>query len=184
LAGDVATAALALDAGANPSLYDSETVNGPLSLAITRNDLAMVELLLDAGAQVEWPEFGYTELEIAGTFAGADVVQALLATGADPNGVDPGLGFPLSSAAYSNNVAAIEVLLAAGADPNLYNPDELRSAPPLFAAAYGGSREAALMLIDAGADYTARTPEGYAPSDWAASQSHRELAELLRSLGA
>ena len=183
LEGDTEWAALALAAGADPSLYDPETVNGPLSLAITRDDLAMVELLLDAGAQVEWPEFGYTELEIAGTFAGADVVQALLATGADPNGVGVGIGGPLVSASYSDNVAALEVLLAAGADPNLFSEDAPRPTPPLFAAAYGGSHESALMLIDAGADVSLRSPDGYAPSDWADSQGHRELAELLRSLG-
>ena len=113
----------------------------------------------------------------------AAVTEALIAAGADPNGVGRGIGGPLVSAGYANNVAALEALLAAGADPNLFSEEAARAVPPLFAAAYGGSQEAALMLIDAGADTTMRSPDGFAPSDWADTQGHRELAELLRSLG-
>ena len=182
-ASDEALAALALEAGADPSEYDSETNNAPLSLAITRDDADMVRLLLDFGATIEWPEFDYSELQLAGTFAGTDVTQALLNAGASPDGVGASVGLPVFLAAYEGNLDALEVLLAAGADPNLFSEDAPRPAPPIFGAAYGGSTDAALMLIDAGADVTVRSPEGHGPADWADSQGHRELADLLRSLG-
>jgi ankyrin repeat protein len=183
LAGDTELAALALDAGADPSAYDPETTNGPLSLAITRDDTAMVRLLVDAGAIIEWPEFDYSELQTAGTFAGAEVTQILLEAGARPDGVGASVGLPVFLAAYEGNLAALAALLEAGADPNLFSEDAPRPAPPIFGAAYGGSTDAVLMLIDAGADVTVRSPEGYGPADWADSQGHRELAELLRSFG-
>jgi ankyrin repeat protein len=183
LVGDAAVAALALDAGADPSEYDPESGNGPLSLAITRDDKAMVLLLVEAGATIEWPEFDYSELQIAGTFAGAEVTQTLLDAGANPDGIGARVGLPVFLAAYEGNLEALEVLLAAGADPNLFSEDAPRPAPPIFGAAYGGSTDAALMLIDAGADVTVRSPEGHGPADWADSQGHRELADLLRSLG-
>jgi len=181
--GDAAVAELALAAGADPSLYDRATDNSALSLAITRDDLAMVELLLAAGGKVEWPEYEYSELEIAGTFASADVVRALLATGADPNGVGTRKGLPLIRAAVENNAGAMGALLEAGADPNAVEDAE-GAAPPLFWAAYGGSQGAALVLVDAGTDVAIRDRDGFAPSDWADSQGHRELATLLREWGA
>lgn len=184
LAGDVATAQLALEAGADPNLLDAETRNDPLSLAVTRDDVAMVELLLDHDAMFEWPEVGFSHLQVAAEFGGADVAAALLAAGADPNGVGAGIGGPLAIAAYAGNVDVVAELLAAGANPNQFVTDGRGAYPPLFSAAYGGSDDAAVLLLQAGADVSVRSPEGHAPSDWADSQGHDDLADFLRSVGA
>lgn len=184
VSSDTALAALALEAGADPSLYDESTNNSPMSLAITRDDLDMVQLLIDNGAVVEYPEFGYSELFTAASFAGADVAQALLNAGADPNGVGEFLGSPLAQATYEGNLPVVLVLIDAGADPNLVVDNGQRTITALFGAAYSGDVDIVNVLFQAGADPSIRSSDGSSPSEWADLAGHRELAEYLRTAGA
>lgn len=184
LSGDVALAALVIEAGGEPSLYNDENDNSPLSLAITRDDLAMVQLFLDSGATFEWPEFLYSELQTAASFAGADVTQALLDAGANPDGVEGNIGAPLAFAAYAGNTEVVGVLLDAGANPNVVLDDGRQTLTPLYGAAYAGDLESVQMLLLAGADPSFRSNRGFSPSEWADYNGHRDVAEYLRLAGA
>lgn len=183
VAGNLELATLAIDAGADPSEYDA-TDNSPFRIAIVRNDYEMVAMMVDRGATIDWPEYSYTELAAAAQYGSAEITQLLVDAGGTANGLGDGLGGPLINAAYANNVDALEVLLNAGADPNASGTVGGTFAPPLFAAAYAGSLEAAEMLLMWGADSSMRDENGYAPSDWATSQRHHEVAEYLRLSGA
>ena len=93
-------------------------------------------------------------------FAGrADMIEALLDAGADPNVVagTPGRHTPLVRALqphlsipkHAGHETAIGMLLARGADPDL--PAGPHGMPPLLYAAKGGFERFAGMLLDAGA---------------------------------
>lgn len=181
---DVTLAALAIEAGADPSLYDEEAGTGPLRMAIFRDDLPMVQLLVDAGAVVEWDEHHYSELEAAAEAAGADVMLALLATGADPNGVgESGLGAPLAFAAYNDNAPAVVALLEAGADPNIVFLVNGQTRTALFSAAYRGSLDSAIELVEEGADPGFVASDGYTAADWAEYAGHDDVTTFLRGVG-
>ncbi|GIG54947.1 ankyrin repeat domain-containing protein [Demequina activiva] len=182
-AGDAGLVALALDAGADPdAAVGDEFDNTAFSLAITRDDPAMVRALLAAGATIENPQTGFTELIVAARHAGGEVAAALVAAGADPNGLPPLEGWPLAESAYEGNVAVMTVLLEAGADPNAeVEGEDGFSYTPLFSAAYGGSREAADLLLRWGADPAWVDQAGDSAGDVAAGQGHRELGECLDS---
>ena len=158
--------------------------DSPLADAAERQHRAAALALVDEGVDVNSVQVdGMTALHWAVYHEDAELAKRLVAAGADVNAENRYGVRPLSIACQNGNSQIVELLLAAGADPNLFSEEAARAVPPLFAAAYGGSQEAALMLIDAGADTTMRSPDGFAPSDWADTQGHRELAELLRSLG-
>lgn len=184
LASDTALAALAIEAGADPNLFNEESQNSPLSLAITRDDLDMVQLLLDAGAEFEWPELNYSALQMVAPFAGADVTQALLNAGAHPDGVGEQLGIPLASAAFEGNYEVVAVLLNAGANPNVVLDNGQRTFTPLYSAAYSGDLESVRLLIQAGADPSFRSNDGYSAAEWADYNGYPEVAEFLRLAGA
>ena len=88
-------------------------------------------ILLDAGADpnVAIPDWGGTALIIASTMGQADIVEALLDKGADPNYRDDNSFTALHAAVRDSDygedreqraraVATVKVLLAHGADPN------------------------------------------------------------------
>lgn len=182
--GDVTLAGLALEAGADPSLYDEAVGTGPLRMAIFRDDLAMVHLLVDAGAVVEWEEYNYSELEPAAESAGEDVMLALLATGASPDGVgELGQGIPLALAAYNDNMPALRALLEAGANPNAEITSDDITRTVIFSAANGGSVDAAIALVEAGADPSVVSSDGDTAADWAEYQGNDDVATFLRSVG-
>jgi ankyrin repeat protein len=90
-------------------------------------------------------------LRWAAQFGKTAEVQALLASGADPNEVDA-TSTPLAMACYHRKVPIVRMLLAAGADPNLAPGGG--SAPLVYAMTSGSKRVAEMvrMLLEAGAE--------------------------------
>ena len=96
----------------------------------------MVDVLLSAGAN---PNSGYSRwspLHAAAVAGNADIVQVLLAAGANPR-IHQGWT-ALHVAAWSGNRAVVQALLGAGADPGRGDEDG-RTA--LHAAAWGANDE-------------------------------------------
>ncbi|PKQ26797.1 MAG: hypothetical protein CVT64_03655 [Actinobacteria bacterium HGW-Actinobacteria-4] len=188
LTSDLDLAATALEAGADPNLLDEATSNNPLSLAITRNDVAMVELLIAGGAEVEFEEFGFAMLGLAAQFAGGSVAQAILNTGADPNGVsftdaegnELSYGGPLFTAATQGNIEVMDVLLQSGARTDVVLTSGRYTLQPLGAAAFGGHLDAVDLLLMWGADPTWSGPDGLTAADMASARNHAEIYRYLR----
>ena len=134
--------------------------------AVTNCDIALVKLLLDAGADpnVHNP-YGTTVLEDAVTNCDIALVKLLLDAGADPNVHNPYGTTVLEKAVSDCNTELVRVLLEAGADPNL--PDNPYGATVLEKAVANCDTALVKLLLDAGAD-----PTGQGPTT---SPSHLEI---------
>ena len=94
----------------------------PLVEAAQTGDLARVNQLLDAGANLNaGNDVGYTPLHVAAKRGREAVVVLLLEAGANPNAQDGNGETPLHEAARVGSNANARLLLDAGADPNISN---------------------------------------------------------------
>jgi len=123
--GSVAEITAALKAGANINLGNYEGVT-PLMKAAAYNDLAAVNLLIRAKADVKATNRSSTAMHFAVEWNPKclEIVKALLAAGADVNDENGGSSILLLAAKWAPNPEVIHVLLLAGADPN-FNVDGL-----------------------------------------------------------
>lgn len=175
--GDHALAQLAIEAGVDPNQPQGDTT--PLTVAVTRDDVDMVTLLLAGGAD-HTDDDGFSALATAGRFAGRDVTEAILAAGADPNGEGDNTGVPLVAAASAGNLGAMEALVEAGAIIDY--PVGQFEVSALAAAAYEGEREAVEFLLAFGADPGWVLADGATAAEWSATRGNREIAAYLESL--
>ncbi len=149
----------ALEAGADPALGDRD---GRTALEIARREgmSEIADLLLDFGvrdlisedADAEAPsEDGETPLVAAIVGGQTELIESLLAAGADPNNARYGHS-PLEAAlVHRAPVGVVEALLRAGPD------DEMEGSwTPLMAAANQGNRKLAELLLRLGADPSRR----------------------------
>jgi cytohesin len=123
---------------------------------------------------------GETPLHGAATFGHKEIVELLIAKGADVNakgGVIKGT-IPLHKAASNGHKEVAEVLIAKGADVNAKSENGIT---PLH---YAASKEIAELLLAKGANVNAKNDGDYTPLHGAAYRGHKEIAELLISKGA
>jgi ankyrin repeat protein len=107
---------------ADPTLARSRSADGfpPLHLAAFFGETDAATLLLDAGAEVDARATGWmtgTALHSASAGRHGDIVDLLLARGADPNAAQAGGFVPVHAAALNGDERSTRALLAAGADP-------------------------------------------------------------------
>lgn len=102
---------------------------------------------------------GFTPLHLAAYFGHADVVEQLLAHGADANRVAENHSkvTPLHSAVTGRNYGCVVALLNAGAQPNVVQAGGFT---PLHSAAEHHDREIYDALIAAGADPSSAAEDG------------------------
>ena len=107
---------------------DAASADGfaPLHLAAFFGKPEAVTLLLHRGAEVDARGTGWmtgTPLHSAVSNRHVDLVEILLAAGADPNARQSGGWTPLHGAAHNGDVASVALLLTAGGDPAAVNDD-------------------------------------------------------------
>ena len=115
---------LLLAYGADP---DKQDILGRTALMVaTRHNYEEgVEALLNAGACVEIDSDSFTTLSIASFLGHVNIVNLLLAHGADPNQYNDLIFSPLVLACLRSNLDVIKALLDGKADPNGVNEDGL-----------------------------------------------------------
>jgi ankyrin repeat protein len=170
--------------GAGPSVDAISERVGELDVfeAATFGDLERLRALLaeEPGLATAYAADGFTALHFAAFFGTADVVEALLAAGAEVDAAGRGwmTGTPLHSAAASANEGAVRALLSAGADPNARQSG---GGTPLHAAAANADIVSVRALMAEGADPAATTEDGRSALDRAEERGDPASIELLRT---
>ncbi|HZM04774.1 MAG TPA: ankyrin repeat domain-containing protein [Candidatus Saccharimonadales bacterium] len=176
--GDRESAELLLQAGANPNKKGAEDIQGnvngvaltPLSLALSMDQLSMVQLLLKFKADPNDSQtFGRPVLFEA--LGDTNLLHALLDAGAKVDAPDEHASMngyathwtPLEAAVSQNNLSAVEFLLKHGANPNL--PDQRGDTPLHWAAQEPAAEQVFRLLMDVKADPNVRDLEGKTPLD-------------------
>ncbi|NVJ98774.1 MAG: ankyrin repeat domain-containing protein [Alphaproteobacteria bacterium] len=123
-----------------------------LLIAVEKNNMAMMKLLLDNGANVNVgdPERGETALMKRALAGDVNGVQLLLSYGADANRADIGQETALMKAVRARKFKMVQTLLEAGADPNV---QDFTGKTALEYAKLSRNRRMVRLLEDAGATY-------------------------------
>jgi ankyrin repeat protein len=151
--------------------------------AATRNDLAMADLLLRAGANVKAAnEFGATALYAAAAHAEPAMTARLLTAGADPNTPLMSGETPLMEAARRGNLVTVRALLANKANPNARESNGGQTA--LMWAVSQRQSAAVQALLEGGADVHAGSKTGFTSLMFAAQQGDAATARILLRAGA
>ena len=134
------------------------------ALACQIGDVAIVSMLLDAGALIDDDASDWAlPLHQAVEHKRTDVVRLLLQRGANVNRRDSSRLTPLFYACDAETIAA---LVSAGADL-LARDDSGYRATALHFAAYNGDVKIVELLMSAGCDVSALTSKGEPPLTWA-----------------
>ncbi len=148
--------------------------------ALGKNERVAELLAGQPGLASAYAPDGFTPLGLAAFFGHREVVELLLARGADVNAVSRNAtGYTaLTGAVAKGDAAIVAALLAAGANAN-YRYAKGHS--PLHEAAVSGNSALVKLLLEHGADPNARMDDGKMPADLAAARGHEELAKQLRA---
>ena len=213
VSGDVGKAEAILQA--NKQLINERDVDfAPvLVLAVKQGNLAMVEMLIRNGADVNWlPPGCMTGLIWAARNGREDMVRLLLDKGAEINRGDTEFKTPLAYAKEAGHSAVADLLVARGATMqdndskaffavlggNRAQMEAMRAEgvninalashggyPLICIAVQGGHVDMAEFLIAQGADVNASHPQlGCTPLHGAAEEGKAEMAKFLLSKGA
>jgi ankyrin repeat protein len=147
-------AAIARKADVNATQVDGTTA---LHWAAERDDLAMADLLIKAGARAAArTREGVTPLQLAAVNGSASMIDRLLKAGADANASLTTAGdTALMMAARTGKTDALRVLVEAGANVNA--KETWGGTTALMWSVSEGHPDAAKLLVDAGADVNARS---------------------------
>lgn len=166
LAGDRAAVERLLERGASPDARVSEGEHRDktvLMLAAQQGDVALVDLLLAAGADVDGAnDRGGNALMFAATQGHAAVVERLLAAGPTVNAQADNGWTALMLATAKDEQAIVQSLAAAGAD---VDRADVYGFTPLMRAAEQGNANMMDLLGSLGADPALRNDEGATAAD-------------------
>ncbi len=151
---------LFLVSGMNPDLKDS-ALGTPLFWATKENDTAMVKLLLDYGAQIDFrsTEFNATPLMCAIVFKSFEVANLLIEKGADIKAVDNNQTTVLGYSLLTCDTILINRILNLGVDINSTSGKE----PIIAAAVRTYNPDVVKLILERGANPNAKTESGVSP---------------------
>ena len=150
----------------------------PLDWAVKSNNLEIVNLLIDAGANVNAEtRYKITPMSLACTNGNAAIIERLLKAGVDPNSTSEEGQTALMTAALNGKVDAIKMLLTHGAKVNATEPYKGQTA--LMWAAGEGNADAAAMLIEFGGDVKAKSKAGFTPLLFAVMNNQIPAVKVL-----
>ncbi|GAB7357382.1 hypothetical protein MBLNU459_g8322t1 [Dothideomycetes sp. NU459] len=152
----------------------------PLLAAVDCGSEAIIDMLLNAGADLNACGDSGTALEVASTRASKPFVEFLLDKGARIDTLGRH-GTALQMASNKGNEQIVEFLLARGANVNAPGR-EFSSA--LEAASAGGHETIMRLLIDAGADVNTSSAVYGSALEAAAGRGHDRIVSLLIDAGA
>ena len=167
-----------LERGADPNIRDEGDNAFPLHFAAERQDMPVIRLLVEHGAQTVAGEVDDHELDIIGWATAFDYLNP------NPEVVDyllvHGARHTMSSAVATGDTAAIRAIAAESREA-LNRPMDRTNhrRRPLHLAIVKNQLAALDTLLDLGADVEATDAAGLTPLDQAALQGEREMADRL-----
>lgn len=177
-----------LDRGADLHGHNRNNVT-PLAAAVYCGDAKAVRFFLDQGCKPQtihnlFGSAGNSLLVVAAQNGHAEIVDMLLAAGADANQPDANFGgHALNYALLSQNTEIARRLIEAGADVHLTSP--IGKTPPLVLATYFENGDASIvkLLLERGADAKCATQSGETPLTWAQRRGFPNLLTPLTQAG-
>jgi len=176
-----------LDAKANVNAREARDNRTPLYTAVNQGQVAAVDLLVAAGADLQaqdrmgqTPLHAVCELEAPAEVV-SNIVTRLLRAGADKEARDQFRGAPLHAAANAGKLVMVALLLEAGARVNAIGP---RHCTPLQLAVQGGHRDVVEALLRRKPDLEWRNDMGTTALQQAVQLQAKEIVELLLKRGA
>ena len=168
-------------AASGPSANDA--LDDELLSAARAGDSALVENLLDRGADIEARDnnHGYTALMLASGMGKVAVVETLLDRGAALEARSDAGSTALMEASLMGEVAVVETLLDRGAAIEARNNAR---GTALMLASFNGQAAVVETLLNRGAHINARNDIGETALDIAYYKGHREIISALRTAGA
>ncbi|HEY9692719.1 MAG TPA: ankyrin repeat domain-containing protein [Oculatellaceae cyanobacterium] len=119
--GDIEAVQALINNGADVNQFDWKTEYFPLGMAIAKNRVDIVQLLLEAGASPNSGDISDTGLDIAVSNNQMEIFQLLLDAGADVNpGIEDNYRV-IMLAALLGRLEMVQKLVAAGADVNTWS---------------------------------------------------------------
>lgn len=170
---------LSLPAGAQS---ETTTAQNALKTALRTGDIASVTEALQAGAEPN-PEGPISPLYIAARRGDVEIVEILIASGADLDATDPSGRTALVAALTRRNHDVVRTLIAAGADVNLAERSPGRG-PLMLVIDEAPSSLSMTLLLEAGADINQPDGRGETPLAAAAFMGETEAAAVLIANGA
>ena len=130
---------------------DINAMNDAFRASVSSNKVDIAEYLLDSGADINSaPANAHSNLYLACAQGSSDMVQLLLACGADPNAVDGRGERPLMAALPCPDV--VQLMLQAGADPNRQFRDGRTALLDVAITRHDTARSVLTALLQHGAD--------------------------------
>lgn len=162
------------------SLKDS--YSAPLHLASKHGEGAVVQLLVDHGAQVDAQDSaGNTPLHKACEHGSKAAAQLLVNNGAQIDRRDFNSSTPLHKACQGGYKDIAQLLVDNGAQSSL---QDLFGYAPLHHACEGGHEAIVKMLLDHGAQVSPQDSVGYVPLHNACEGGHEAIVQMLLDHGA
>ncbi len=152
------------------------SVNVKLAQAVAYMDLAETQTLLKAGGDANFKENGRPLLSWAAQNGSAEIVQALIDSGADLNAADAIGHTALMRATDMDKRDVAAVLLKAKADPNA---ESQNGDTALSLAIQSGYGDMVKLLVEGGADVNLSTKEGDSYVLAAAQSGNLEIVSIL-----
>ena len=171
-----------LDAGAKVNAQATDTGETALLNAVSQGNLEIVQMLLEAKADVSLKnKFDFNPFTSAVAAGNIELSRTLLKAGA---GIEEGAHTlsPLQFAASSGNLDMIRFLVENGADVNRGAKKGEQTA--LLSAIYGAKPEAVRLLVELKADVNAKTSSGDTPLSVAQNGDQTDIVEILKKAGA
>jgi ankyrin repeat protein len=184
---DVAAMKQLLAQGIDPNT-EAHHGSSLLHMAVSKETMAMMEALLEGGADVNrvvtrGRQLGGTPLSVATYHGNAKLMAQLIARGARPRGLVY-YGWEYANlAAFSGCIDCLKLLKREGIDLDAFAPGGRRETPIMTAARYG-KLDAIRFLAGEGASVTKRDQHGYNVMGWAHFFRQDAAKKLLLELGA
>jgi len=190
LSGNPELTALVIEKGADINARDNAGWT-PLLMVANRGDWALVEMLLDSGADVHpvLQPYGMTAADFAFAtecrLGSADILPLFISHGAefDPNLVSLMGNMPrIFLTIVFGNTEMLEYLITLGADVNVVRERDGRT--PVGEASFRGRPEIIRSLLAHGADFTTPDVDGNPPLRFAVEGGNLDIVRILFEKGA